>query len=153
MDSGWKIVKCVHDPFLTLSPIWPLLIPSVGFTPPTLFLGPTGYMDQFWPHPTGSLGLSLSHSNPWPKAQSEQASLASEMEWPSKIMWSSCDDVQPHVTHATSSAGHLAGGPGTEGPTLLSFNLFLYYSVLMHFWLLCSACMCTCSWSWLRGQL
>src|SRR5882724_9909328 len=121
-------------------------IPLVGFTPLTLFMTPLATWISSDHTRLDPLDLSLSHSNPWPKPQSEQASPASETEWPSKITWSSHDD---HAT--THHPCHLIGRPSSQwtwdlrAPALFSFHLFLSYSVLMLFRLLCSAHTCTCA--------
>src|SRR5882724_9312623 len=62
--------------------------------------------------------------------------------------------AQTHATGATSSVGHLAGGPGTLGfqPSLFS-HLFLSYCMLILLWLLRRAHTHTCSQSQLGGRL
>src|SRR5882724_2313867 len=70
------------------------------------------------------------------------------------IMWASCDN------HATTRHPHrLIGRPPSwpswdlRVPTLIPFNLFLYYYMLMLLLLLRSVPMCTCSHSRLRDRL
>ena len=61
-------------------------------------------LDQSQLHLTGHRGPRWSHPKPPPEHHLEQTSLASEMEWPSKIMWSSCDNCATtcHLCHLVS---------------------------------------------------
>jgi len=126
--------------------------PFIGFTSPTLF-GPSGYMDPFLPYLTGTLGpipVDSTHGqNP------NRNSLTGLRTWIG--LPRSCGHhmtiAQPHVTHATLSADHLAGGPGTWGLQPSFPSIFSVYGMLMLFWLLCSVRTHTCSWSQLGGWL
>jgi len=82
--------------------------------------------DHTWLDP---LDLTPSHSKPWPRPQSEQlpqpqgcSSLPTSCGHHVTIM-PSC------ITHTTLSVGHLAGGPGPEGPNPLFFQSI---SILLH---------------------
>jgi len=102
----------------------------VGFTPPTSFRTPLATWMSSNHTQLDPLDLSLSHPNPRSKPQSEQPSMASETEWPSKIMWSS------HDNHATTlHLCHLIGRPASQQtwdlrvPTPLFFRSI---SILLH---------------------
>ena len=119
---------------------------------------PTSYCLPMTPHwlalttpdptPWTSLyGIEYPHETPsWNAPQWPQAT------WPLlKIMWASRDD---HVTTCHCIGRSLIQRPwDLRVPTLFFFDLFLSYGVLMLFWLLRSAHMCTCSRSRLGGHL
>src|SRR5882724_8184125 len=115
---------------------------------------PTGYSNQYRPHPTGSFGPTLVTIQPMTKAPFGMGFTSPRHGAAPKITWASRDN---HAT--TCQPCRLVGRPPSRPPwdlrvpTLFLFNLFLYYYMLMLLSLLRSDRMGACSHSRLGDRL
>jgi len=121
-----------HDPFPELSPTWvPPPCCTQVYSNPTLPCS-TGCPNQSWPCMTMPHGPPLLYPRLWPEPWSECTPMAQGIWAPSKVTWPSHDDYTT-MCHP----GHLISRPPSQQswdlrvPTLIPFDLFLSYYMLM----------------------